>query len=292
MSLKISIISVCYNMAEYIEQTIQSVLSQTYDNVEYIVIDGGSTDGTIDIIHKYTESISIFVSEPDEGQYDAINKGFKLATGDVIAWLNADDIYFPWTCSVVASFFSEYENENWIIGSYSYIDDQGNPLFFQKKNGAKPRNYIANGWFNASLFGYLQQESMFWRKEVLGSCGMLNTEYSLAADFELWKRFAQHYNLVSLDVPLAGFRVRLDCRSKQLHAQYCAEVKMINRSSKAPSLIMKMAGNSKHFNHLLRLLTFRKSRIYYYSFIGMRHYLKNKTRSIGNYTLSQLIYYR
>ena len=95
MSLKISIISVCYNMAEYIEQTIQSVLSQTYDNVEYIVIDGGSTDGTIDIIHKYRESISIFVSEPDEGQYDAINKGFKLASGDIVAWLNADDIYFP-----------------------------------------------------------------------------------------------------------------------------------------------------------------------------------------------------
>lgn len=91
--IKISIITVCYNSKAYIEQTIKSVLAQTYENIEYIVIDGGSTDGTIDIINRYRKDITIFISEPDRNMYDAINKGMKWATGDYIAILNSDDFY-------------------------------------------------------------------------------------------------------------------------------------------------------------------------------------------------------
>lgn len=91
--IKISIITVCFNSESYIEQTIKSVLSQSYNDIEYIIIDGGSTDGTIEIIRKYQERIAVFVSEPDENMYDAINKGMKFATGDYIAVLNSDDIY-------------------------------------------------------------------------------------------------------------------------------------------------------------------------------------------------------
>ena len=92
MSLKISVVTVCYNMAQYIETTIKSVLSQDYPNLEYIVIDGGSTDGTQQIIEKYKDQLAYYVSEPDNGMYDAINKGFSKATGDIIAWINADDV--------------------------------------------------------------------------------------------------------------------------------------------------------------------------------------------------------
>ena len=97
MSLKISIIVPCYNMEQYIEETLISILNQKYENLELIIVDGLSSDNTLNIISKYEKQISLLISEKDNGQYNAINKGMSFATGDILAWLNADDIYFPWT---------------------------------------------------------------------------------------------------------------------------------------------------------------------------------------------------
>ena len=125
MAIRISVVTVCYNMASYIEQTMLSVLSQNYPNLEYIVIDGGSSDGTQTIIEKYKDKLAYYVSEPDKGMYDAINKGFKHSSGDVIAWINADDIYMPWTLRVVDQIFTNYSDVDWIGGRYAFLTEEG-----------------------------------------------------------------------------------------------------------------------------------------------------------------------
>ena len=112
-------------MEKYLEQTILSIISQDYPNLEYIIVDGGSTDHTMDIINKYKSKISIIISEPDNGMYDAINKGIESSTGDILAWLNADDIYFPWTLSMVAKVFSENNEISWIRGIPAFLDESG-----------------------------------------------------------------------------------------------------------------------------------------------------------------------
>ena len=100
-SNKISVVTVSYNMERYIEQTIRSVVNQDYSNIEYIVVDGASTDRTVEIARRYEDKISTLISEPDDSHFDAMQKGLSIATGDVLAWLNADDVYYPWTLSIV-----------------------------------------------------------------------------------------------------------------------------------------------------------------------------------------------
>ena len=104
---KISIVTPSFNQAEFLEQTICSVLNQNYPNLEYIIIDGGSTDGSVEIIKKYADKFTYWVSEKDNGQYDAINKGFSHTTGDIMGWINSSDIYYPWTLSMIAEIFEK-----------------------------------------------------------------------------------------------------------------------------------------------------------------------------------------
>ncbi|MBD0389275.1 MAG: glycosyltransferase, partial [Nostoc sp. C3-bin3] len=111
---KISLVTPCLNQAQFLEATIQSVLSQNYPNIEYIIIDGGSTDGSLEIIKKYESQVHFWCSEPDGGQYDAINKGFAHSTGEIMAWLNSDDMYFSWTFKTVGSIMSELLQVEWL----------------------------------------------------------------------------------------------------------------------------------------------------------------------------------
>lgn len=290
MSIKISIITPCFNMVNYIEQTLNSILNQNYGNLELIIIDGGSTDGTVEVIKKYKEKITVFISEKDNGQYDAINKGLKMATGDVIAWLNADDIYFPWTFSTISLIFETFSEVNWLIGSFSFLDENGHVTNFYKQNGAKPQKYIANGWFRKSLFGFLQQESMFWRRELMYKGGFLNTNYNLAADFELWTRYAKLTELVALDLPLASFRKRKTSRSKLNEDKYINEVENIISPLKKPVMLRRLLGSKSIMtNHLQRLLTIKKSPICFYSLKDSCWKIENHTRPISNFTILQLL---
>jgi len=128
---KISIITPSFNQGQFIEETIQSVLNQKYPNLEYIVIDGGSTDNTLDILKKYEGKLK-WISEKDKGQSDGINKGFKMATGDIIAWLNSDDYYLPGALHEVARFFIKNPEAQWVTGDY--MEKKFKSILFGIKN--------------------------------------------------------------------------------------------------------------------------------------------------------------
>ncbi len=195
-------------MAGYIGQTIQSVVSQNYPNLEYIVIEGDSKDGTTEVINRFADKIAKVVIEPDGGQYHAIQKGMNMATGEVLAWINADDIYCPWTLSVVSEIFSNFPDVDWITGLTTYINEAGQCVSVANTASAYPVKYIRNGWFRSYLGGYLQQESVFWRRSLWEKVGGLDLTLSCAADFKLWTEFARHADLVTVAVPLAAFRFR------------------------------------------------------------------------------------
>ena len=131
---KVSIITPSFNQSEYLEQTILSVLNQGYPNLEYIIIDGGSTDGSVKIINKYTDKLSFWLSETDKGMYDAINKGFKKCTGEIFAWINSDDVYFDNALQVAADIFTQIPEVDWITGRCGYIDPTGDITHRSKKN--------------------------------------------------------------------------------------------------------------------------------------------------------------
>lgn len=184
--MKVSIITVSLNNAEYIEACIQSVINQDYVNIEYIVIDGGSTDGTIDIIKKYENKINAWISEPDEGMYDAINKGINISTGDIIGILHSDDLYIDeHVIGVVVQAF-----RNNIDSVYADL------LYVERDNLENVVRYYDSSVFQVSKFAYgwmPAHPTCFIKKNVYEKYGLYQTDYVIAADFELLVRFyAKH----------------------------------------------------------------------------------------------------
>lgn len=179
-------------MEKYIEGTILSVISQNYDELEYIIVDGGSTDRSLEIINKYKDRISVIISEPDNGMYDAIAKGFAKATGDIMAYINADDTYFPHTFRLVNEIFTKYKEIDWIGGRPAYINESRILTDIFPQVGAKRRKDIARGYFHQNAYGFLMQESMFWRRNLYVKSGGINTSLRLAGDYDLWRKFAQY----------------------------------------------------------------------------------------------------
>jgi glycosyltransferase involved in cell wall biosynthesis len=133
MSIKISIITPSFNQGKFIEETIQSVFSQEYTNLEYIIIDGNSTDNSIDIIQKYSEQLSYWISEKDHGQAAAINKGFNIASGDIIGWLNSDDILLPGALDKISNAFISHPDIDVVYGDYFFIDENSKILLKKKE---------------------------------------------------------------------------------------------------------------------------------------------------------------
>jgi len=183
--MKLSIITVCFNSQETIEDTIQSVLSQTYHDIEYIIIDGNSTDRTLEKIEAYKKNISRVISEPDNGIYDAINKGVWLATGDVIAVLNSDDVYADQT---VAAKMIDLIAKDAFDAAYAdliYVDkDDTNKVIRTWKAGKYKRGSFCYGWVPP-------HPTFFCRKNIFEKFGYYNSDFKIASDFELLLRFIE-----------------------------------------------------------------------------------------------------
>lgn len=216
---KISIVTPSYNQGLFLEDCIRSVITQDYPNLEYIIIDGGSTDGSQKIIERYEKQLHYWISEPDGGQYDALNKGFSLSSGEIMAWLNADDMYYPWTFRTIADVMSALPGVDWVTtlnpGGWDY---HGFCTGFRQIPGFSREGFLDGCYipFDPSQIGWIQQESTFWRRRlwnISGKC--LNTKLELASDFELWCRFYHVTELYGINIPLGGFRLQHLQRSRK-----------------------------------------------------------------------------
>lgn len=200
--MKISIITVCYNSAKTIEDTILSIKEQTYPNIEYIVIDGLSKDNTLEIVQKYNDVVSVLVSEKDNGLYDAMNKGISLATGDVVGILNSDDLFCDnQAIEKVMNIFNQDPNLDSVYADIYYVNQNDTNKIVRKWRTGKQRKF-SNGWHPAHPTFYV-------KKEIYNKYGSFNLKYKLASDFEIMLRFLENHKISTkyLEEPLIKMRL-------------------------------------------------------------------------------------
>lgn len=239
--MKFSIVTPAYNSGRWLEETIQSVISQAGDfEIEYIIRDGGSTDDTVAIIKKYEGELKsgaypircnrvvlTWRSEKDGGMYDAINKGFRDATGNIYAWLNSDDLYEEGALAVMAKAFSAYSDIEWLKGISTPVEEGGSIA-------RKGRCLIYDQeWLKMGVYGresyFVEQDSVFWRSSLWGKGGPMPPQYRLAGDYWLWISFAKYAPLWALNARVSKFRKVQGQLSSQI-GKYKAEQKQIRPS--------------------------------------------------------------
>ena len=191
--MRFSIVIPSFNQGKYIEQTIKSILNQKGDfEVECLVMDGGSTDETMDILKKYDDRIT-WVSEQDKGQSDAINKGWQRVTGDIVAYLNSDDIYNPGTFQKVADYFTQYPDKMWLYGKARIVDEYDGEI---RKWITAYKNFLLRKYSYSKLLteNFITQPAVFLRKEVILEAGLLDENHHLVMDYEYWLRVGERYD--------------------------------------------------------------------------------------------------
>lgn len=208
-SPKISIVTPSYNQDDFLEETILSVLDQNYPNIEYIIVDGGSSDGSVEIIKKYENKLALWISENDRGHGNALNKGFSHSSGEIMAWINSDDKYTPGSLSIVAEIFEKFPHVMWIVGCNSWWNQDG-----LMTRSARTQKNIYD--FLLGRYQWIQQESVFWRRGLWEQAGgYINEDYKYMVDGELWTRFFLHAELYSVDSILSGYRVHAENRARK-----------------------------------------------------------------------------
>lgn len=265
---KISIVTPSFNQAVFLEATIKSVINQNYPNLEYIIIDGGSSDGSVEIIKKYEQYLHYWCSEADGGQYDAINKGFRHSTGEIMGWINSDDMYLPWAFKTVADIMSTLPEIEWLTTlNQGFWDYHGFCSGFRLIPGYSIEAFLDGCYLpfnNSKGIGFIQQESTFWRRKLWTKAGgYVSTDLKLASDFELWCRFYTYSPLYGTPSPLGGFRSQFSQKSRNIE-DYVKEAEL--------SLV--------HMRHSLRW----KPNFYRNMFISLKF---NRIPKISKIALSQ-----
>ena len=254
--LKISIITVVYNGEKYLEQTIQSILSQTYDNIEYIIIDGGSTDGTLDIIKKNEDKISHWVSERDEGQTDALIKGFDLAHGDVLYWLNYDDLLFDDnTVQTVVDKFVK-KDVDLVYGNDMLVDKNLNII--------KIRDFSFHSFAKLLYYKSISQPAAFFSKRMYKKFG-LNRDLDYSMDLDLWLNIFKKNKVVYLNKILAKNRIHDE--RKMLKFKEDAE-------REAKKLRLQHGANKKYFSFFRFIFQVLEIKNYFWAKIVRLYYDK------------------
>jgi len=212
---KITVVTPSYNQGQYLEQTMRSVLEQDYPHKEYMVIDGGSSDASVDIIKRYADRLTYWCSEKDQGQADAIAKGFERATGDILCWINSDDILLPGALRAVADYFTSHPSVEVVSGGAYYIDEKGKP--FKLRLGTYSFGVAATyGRFKYYAFDGVFQQATFWRRAAYTAVGGINRELNFIMDRDLFIRLAGRKRFGRLPKLLACFRLHAECKSTQL----------------------------------------------------------------------------
>jgi glycosyltransferase involved in cell wall biosynthesis len=202
----VSIITPSYNQAQFLEATIRSVLEQDYPNVEYIIIDGGSTDGSIEIIKRYADRLTKWVSEPDTGQTDAINKGFGMATGEIMAWLNSDDTYRLGAIAEAVKFLLDNPEVGMVYGDAYYIDE-ADRILAHYPSGTTDHKGLRRG------VNTIPQQTMFFRSRLWKMVGPLDPSFYYAMDYDLWVRISAVSPIAYHPRLWANFRLQGDSKS-------------------------------------------------------------------------------
>ncbi len=224
---KISIITPSFNQGLYLEDCIKSVLDQGYPNLEFILLDGGSTDLSRFIIKKYEKHFTYCRSEKDAGQYAAINEGINRATGEIIAWLNSDDMLHPGALWQIANAYAADKEALWFTGIPSTWNTFGELTYINPDPPDWSYQYLLNITKSLPII-FLQQESTFFTKKLWDMAGgKLDTRYQLAADFELWLRFSRYSEVMKLDTLIGGFRQHQEQKTAKAYALYMEEVGQI-----------------------------------------------------------------
>lgn len=211
---RISIVTPNYNSGRFLEETIRSILLQGYPDLEYIVVDGGSSDDSLDIIRKYEPWLTWWVSEKDSGFVEAVDKGFQRATGEVMAWLNSDDMYLPDAFARVTAIFRDVPQLEWITTALPLFWNEDGDLSGSVLLSGVTRNWFYRGWHMMGCLDRkrakrtVQQESTFWRRPLWERAGgRMDRSLRIMGDCELWARFFLHGNLAVVDAPLGAFRM-------------------------------------------------------------------------------------
>jgi GT2 family glycosyltransferase len=218
--IRISVVTPSFNQVGFVERTLLSVKNQqTAFGVEHIVVDGVSTDGSLEVLKRYEGQIRL-ISEPDRGMSDALNKGFALCRGDIIGWLNTDDLYLPGTLARVAEYFDTHPECLWVYGKCRIIDEEDREI--RQWITAYKNQLAANFRYNRLLLeNYISQPAVFMRRDALAAAGPLDLGLPTAMDYDLWLRFAKLGKPGFIDEYLAAFRVhRNSISSKQFREQF------------------------------------------------------------------------
>ena len=215
----VSIITPSFNQARFLEQTMRSVLEQDYPNIEYLVADGASTDGSVDLIRKVEKKLAWWTSEKDEGQADAINKGLSRAKGEIVAWLNSDDYYMPGAVASAVKALMDHPQAGFVFGNVRVVAEDESII-----------NQLTYGdWGLADLMAFriIGQPAVFMRREVLERAGSLDLSYHLLLDHQLWIRMAMEGKMVYVPQLWASAHYYDDCKNLAMAAGFGSEAKRI-----------------------------------------------------------------